>query len=222
MQQAGNWFLIICSLAGFGLVAGSLALLWCRRITLDGRAVGCQPDGNNEGGGEGARGALASQTPAQPPASELNLWGKIMLKTPYPVLLMFLIGALLIAYPVYGSIKPQHMVTLKGRLGEQGEGAIIQVRALIREHQVGVGEELDIKVPYFENGIYVIKYTSEEGDRLGVDYVSLEPGTDNYQLKGFDTQRAALIARKPIAAKQTEAEDVKVVNQYKTVISESK
>jgi hypothetical protein len=213
VQHTNNWLLIICSLTGFGLVAGSLALLWCRRITLDGRAIGCQPDGQ-KGGDAAAPGGQASQAPTQPPASELSLWGKIMLKTPYPVLIMLLMGAALLAFPVYGSIKPLRMVNIKGKLGERGKGTMIQVVAIADERPVGVGQTVNISVPYLENGKYVIKYTNKAGRWLGEDHVYMKDGTTEYELLGVNAEMGALNEPGQPVAQRSEVEDKNVVDEF--------
>lgn len=135
----------LCSLAGLAMVAGSLFLLWNGRIYLDTK-------GEN--------------------VSEVELPMGIRLKTQFPVLIMFLLGAFMLSYPIYThpSLCPSlslhgkpmlEMVELKGRVDKD-----VQVYAIAATQRANTAQGVELLVPYVQNRAYVIKYADSEGKHL--------------------------------------------------------
>jgi hypothetical protein len=187
-----NWpFLLLCSLAGLAMVAGSLILLWNRRITFD------------------------SQSPNP---SVLDL-GKIRLSTHYPVLLMFAVGALLLAYPVFSSATscidppfhnkmPLRMVKLKGKIIKEG-GADVKVYAAVDEQEAEAGDDIDLEVPFLDDRRYIVRYVNPlTGGVIGSEEFRLAKDEDERILRGIRSQVEANAQAVPAAEPQVEQKEL--------------
>ena len=175
-EYLGNLsLLLLCALAGLILVLGSLFLLWKGRIYLD-------REGNS--------------------MSEIELPMGIKFKSQFPVLIMFLFGAALVAYPAHRASqacvdppfhreKPLRMVSLKGKLA--GENRIdIQVFAIVDKITSRPGQEVELRVPYLDDRLYVVRYTDVASGRLmDKEEFRLPQGKMEHELRGVDPSSIA-------------------------------
>jgi hypothetical protein len=179
---------VVCSLAGFLLVAGSLYLLWKRIIFLD-------------------RESLSE--------SEVELPGGFKIKTPVPVLVVFLLGVFLVVYPVYKNPQlcpdlsfhkktPLEMVELRGKVATDTD---IEVYAVVDEQKANASDSFVLTVPYVQNRHYVVRYTDKAGNELTQETFMLGPGDTKYELRGVQLRGAAPAAPPRIQLEQSEPSD---------------
>lgn len=165
----------LCSLAGLAMVAGSLFLLWNGRIYLDNK-------GEN--------------------VSEIELPMGIKLKTQFPVLVMFLLGAFMLSYPIFTHPrlcpnmnvhgKPMlEMMELKGRVDSD-----VQVFAIAATQRANTAQGVELLVPYVQNRAYVIRYSDASGKPLYEEDCWPTQERKRCELHGFVLQQTA--ARAPV------------------------
>lgn len=158
---------LLCSFAGLVMVAGSLFLLWNGRIYLDNK-------------GESV--------------SEVELPMGIKLKTQFPVLVMFLLGAFMLSYPIFThprlcpsmsfhSKTPLEMVELKGRVDSD-----VQVFAIAATQRANTSQGVELLVPYVQNRAYVIRYADASGKPLYEEDCWPTPEKKRCELHGFVLQ----------------------------------
>lgn len=166
---------LLCSVAGLIMVTGSLFLLWKGRIYLD-------KEGNS--------------------VSEVELPLGIKFKTQFPVLLMFLLGAFLLAFPInqchylcpdiaFHAKKPLEMVELKGKVAA-GEDYEIQVLAVVDAQKTDANKGVALRVPYIQNRRYQVKYIDGSGESVYDEDFELREGEKSYELRGFKLQANGL------------------------------
>jgi hypothetical protein len=165
-----NWTMslfALCSLAGLLMVAGSLLLLWKGRIYLDkeGQSV-----------------------------SKVELPLGIKFESQFPVLVMFLFGVFMLFIPIHycpqlcgnpaAHLKqPLEMVELRGKVNS---GKPVQVNVIAAERMTDTKQGVDVSVPYFQNGHYVVKYYNARGEYAYSENVDLRAGETKRELIGYD------------------------------------
>ncbi len=160
----------LCSLAGMVMVAGSLFLLWKGRIYLDNK-------------GENVS------------VSEIELPMGVKLKTEFPVLLMFVLGAFMLSYPIFTHPRlcpnvgfhaktPLEMVELRGKVDSD-----VQVFAIAAVQKAKTAQGIELLVPYVQNRAYVIQYADAQGNPLYDEDCWPTAERKRCELNGFTLQR---------------------------------
>jgi hypothetical protein len=185
---------ILCSLAGLLMLLGSLYLLWARRIHLSRDSSG---------------------------VTEFEVLG-FKVKTPVPALVMFVLGVVLVVYPIERSPhlcpdltlhkKPSlELVTLRGKAAADTD---VEVYAIVDEQPANASDNFTLSVPYVQDRRYVIRYTNK-ADRslLDEEHFRLEPGEKEHQLRGV---RANLkVGEQTPAIKLAQAEPKDIAAAFK-------
>jgi len=147
-----DWYMALyalCSVAGLLMVLGSLFLLWKGRIYLD-----------NEG---------QSVTTFEVPMG-------IKFSTQFPVLIMFLFGAVLLVYPVYyaknvcpdPSLHARRFPVMVTMTGKVISSKPIDVYAVVDESDK-VQNDLTLSVPFKEDARYRVMYSNDKGEIIPSD-----------------------------------------------------
>lgn len=192
-----NWnssLFILCSFAGVLMLAGSLYLLWARRIAL----------GQDSSG-----------------VTEFEVFG-FKVKTPVSALVMFVLGVVLVVYPIersphlcpdltFHQKMPLEMVNLRGKVAADTD---VEVYAIVDEQPANASDNFTLSVPYLQDRRYRIRYT----DRLSASVLDeenfrLAPGEKVYQLRGLQASLKADDAEP--AVKPTLAESKETVSEFK-------
>lgn len=153
-----NWTMslfALCSLTGLVMVVGSLFLLWKGRIILE-------KQGDNYS------------------ASEVELPLGFKIKTQFPVLVMFLFGAFLLAFPIH-CCPPLEMVTLTGKVNWNKP---VEVYVVVDSQTTDANQGINLRVPYVKDRRYLVKYKVTDGGLLPDENVLLN-GPSEYKLQGF-------------------------------------
>lgn len=163
---------VLCSAAGMIMVIGSLFLLWTRRIGLD------------------SRGRPVS-------ATKVKLPWQIELNTQAPVLVMFLFGGFLLAFPVYyaKNICPDlslHTKTCPVMVPVTGKiktSVPVDVYAVIGQQPM-TSESVIFNVPFVKNTPYRIMYFNPSSGAFGpiTDPFNLDDPTKPYQFPEHEVQ----------------------------------
>jgi hypothetical protein len=159
---------LLCSLAGVLLVAGSLYLVWKGIIDFK--------------SGQGV--------------TEMEVGGA-KIKTPVPAIVMFVLGVLMVVFPVYKSPdlcpdpgfhkrKPLEIVELRGTVSDAA--ARVEVDAVVDVQQAKASDNISLSVPYVENRRYVIRYLDRSGGELSREDFILQPGEKLHTLNGIELQ----------------------------------
>lgn len=186
--------LLLCSLAGLVMVVGSLILLWKGRIILD-------REGNS--------------------VSEVELPLGIKFKTQFPVLVMFLFGIFMLAFPIHHSPnlcpnlsfhkkKPLEMVLLKGKVAADTD---VQVFAIVDSQRANAGQNIDLSVPFLEDRRYRVRYTDKSGSLLTEEEFRLSPGKESHELTGVQVK--VEISDRALAIVRQQTESSSVISEFK-------
>lgn len=178
---------LLCSLAGFLLIMGSLYLVWKGVINL-------RPD-------EGV--------------SEMEVSGVGKIKTPVPALIMFILGVILVVFPVYkypdvcdDPARHKHpsleIVELRGKVTE---AANVEVNAVVDVQEAKASDSFTLSVPYVENRRYVVRYMDTGGTELRKESFILKPGEKLHSLNGMEFQGSMPPAPTLFKSEQSESKE---------------
>jgi hypothetical protein len=148
---------LLCAIAGFILTVGSLLLIWKGRIVVD---------------------AEAKQI------TNVELPFGIKLQTNLPMVLMFLFGGALLAFPIWQATRVEHqkVANLKGKIENRGQ-ELKQLSAMaVADEKSNIVREFVLRVPLTESQ-YTVVYTWDRG-RLDEEVVQLKSGETDYELRG--------------------------------------
>jgi hypothetical protein len=192
-----NWnspLFLLCSLAGFLLLAGSLYLLLKGIIDLK--------------GGQGV--------------SEMALPGGTKIKTPVPALVMFVLGVFMVVFPVLKSpdlcpdltCHKKTILELVELHGKVSDATYVEVDAVVDEQEAGPGGGgFVLSVPFVENRRYTVRYLDDSGIELTKESFILRPGEKSHTLKGMVLQGAA--PPPPTTAQLEQSEPSATVAEFK-------
>jgi hypothetical protein len=180
---------LLCSLAGVLLVAGSLYLL--RKGILDFKSQG---------------GVTKMK------------FGGAAIETPVPAVVMFVLGVVMVVFPVYKSPElcpdkkahgPQELVRL---LGKVSTAARVEVNAVVDTQEANSSKDFVLSVPYVPNRRYVVRYLDACAHELDNETLMLGGGERTHELNGLHLQGTeASTSRCPeqrFKSEQTESADV--------------
>ena len=143
-----NWLiLLLCSLGGLMMLAGSLYLLWKGRINM-----------NKEG-----------RSP-----TKIKLPGGFEMETPVAGLVMFVLGVFMLFVPIYYSPKmcrdltfhdkkPLEMVELRGKVSTDTD---VEVYVVVDEQRANAEQTISLSVPLLSDRRYVVRYMDPGGGEL--------------------------------------------------------
>lgn len=149
---------LLCATAGFIVAVGSLLLIWKGRIVVD---------------------AEAKQI------TKLELPFGIKLQTNLPMMLMFLFGSSLLAFPVWQATRAadnQKIAYLNGKIESRGQEWKQVAAMAVADEKSNIVHEFILQVPLTESQ-YTVVYTWDRG-KLDEEVIQLEPGKTHYMLKG--------------------------------------
>jgi hypothetical protein len=176
-MKLNSLLFLICSLAGLLLVSGSLYLLWKGIIDF------------KEGQG----------------VTEMEMPGGAKIKTPVPALVMFVLGVLMVVFPVYK--RPElEIVKLRGVVATDAD---VEVHAVVDQREAHASNAFDLAVPYLPDHRYFVRYLDKSGAELDKESFMLGPGEMVHELRGMKLKgavpAAAPAAAAPIQVTQTES-----------------
>lgn len=155
---------LLCAIAGFIITVGSLLLIWKGRIVVD---------------------AEAKQI------TNVELPFGIKLQTNLPMVLMFLFGGALLAFPIWQAARverPGSHAYLNGKI----EGPEPVRAAAVADEKYDIIGEFNLQVPLTECQ-YTVIYTARNGvTRLGQEIVNLKSDQTNYTLRGPNARLESL------------------------------
>lgn len=173
---------ILSSVAGLVLTIGSLFLLWKGRIVLD-----------NQGNS----------------VSEMELPFGFKLKTQFPVLLMFLLGAFMIFLPQYykakecidfNAHKDKPLVRLTGEVESDED---LEVYAIVDAQKANTDTKVELTVPYLQHRHYSVLYLRRDGTLEKQFTFKLANDQSEYPLDKVRAAQTTLAANTELAPAQT-------------------
>lgn len=160
-----NWLiLLLCSLGGLMMLAGSLYLLWKGRIDM-GKETG---------------------TPVK-----IKLPGGFEMETPVAGIVMFVLGVFMLFVPIYYSPKmcpnltfhkknPLEMVELRGKVSTDTD---VEVYVVVDEQKANAEQAISLSVPYLSDRRYVVRYMDTTGTELAQQNFRLEQAKSVFELR---------------------------------------
>ena len=183
---------LLCSLAGMLLVAGSLYLL--RKGIIDFKS------------GQGM--------------TKMKVGGAAI-ETPVPAVAMFVLGVVMVVFPVYKSPElcpdpglhahgPLQLVKVRGTVAT---AARVEVDAVVDAQEASATNDFVLSVPYVANRRYVVRYLDAGGHELDRQTFMLGPGEQTHELRGMQFQGQEPTPEQRMKLEQTES--AAVAGQYK-------